>query len=238
MLLYYITDRKGFGGTRGEQRLALLRRIAEAARAGVDYIQLREKDLPARELERLASEATRAVHDNGSARLLINGRADIALACGADGVHLPSSELPAAEVRALWRTCSTQCPTSPGTGALGISDRSPLIGISAHSLADLHQARAQGAEFAVLAPIFEKVQFSLNGIGVEALREACSALRAEEAGSSQFTVLALGGVNLTNAHACLEAGAAGVAGIRLFQSGDIFQTVRRLRGCGEPDEYG
>jgi thiamine-phosphate pyrophosphorylase len=253
MLLYYITDRKGFGGTWGEQRLALLRRIADAARAGVDYIQLREKDLPARELERLASEATRAVHDNGSARLLINGRTDIALACGADGVHLPSSELPAAEVRALWRTCSTRCPSSPGVGRDGprtmesptrsavglveVIDRDPLIGISAHSLADLRQARAQGAEFAVLAPIFEKVQFSLNGIGVETLREACSALRAEAAGSSQFTVLALGGVNLTNAHACLEAGAAGVAGIRLFQSGDIFQTVRRLRGCGNPDEY-
>jgi thiamine-phosphate pyrophosphorylase len=246
MLLYYITERSGLGGTQAAQRLALLRRIAEAARAGVDYIQLREKDLTAGELERLAREAMRAVRDNGSTRLLINGRADIALACGADGVHLPSGELPAAEVRALWRKCVTLSETSRGVGRVGVKrtrspatpavgvvrvmDREPLIGISAHGLADLRNTAAQGADFAVLAPIFEKVQFPGKGIGLETLREACSAMRVSDAGPSRLAVLALGGVNLSNARACLGAGAAGIAGIRLFQNGDISDTVRRLRG--------
>ncbi|MGA2903156.1 MAG: thiamine phosphate synthase [Candidatus Korobacteraceae bacterium] len=219
MLLYYITDRQGFAGTDTGQRTALLRRIAEAARAGVDYIQLREKDLSPRELERLAREAVRAVRDSSNTtKLLINGRADVALACAADGVHLPSGELPASEIRALW---ITSC------------HREPVIGVSAHSLADVRGAEAQGANFAVLAPIFEKVQTAVKGIGLDALREACLAPSdrgdAEAPASARFAVLALGGVSLTNARACLQAGAAGLAGIRLFQNGDLLETVRQLR---------
>jgi thiamine-phosphate pyrophosphorylase len=216
MLLYYITDRKGFAGTNAGQHTALLGRIAKAARAGVDYIQLREKDLSPRELERLAREAVSAVRDNSNTtKLLINGRADIALACGADGVHLPSGELPASEIRVLWRNCC---------------NRGPIIGVSAHSLADVREAEAQGANFAVLAPIFEKVQTGMKGIGLDALRQACSATgELARSGSGQFAVLALGGVSLTNARACLRTGAAGLAGIRLFQSGDLLETVLKLR---------
>ena len=214
MLLYHITDRRGFGGGDGEQRTSLLRRVAEAARAGVDYVQLREKDLASRDLERLAYEAVRAVRDNSSVtQLLINSRSDIALACGADGVHLASDELPASEIRALWKKCS---------------DREPVIGVSAHSLADVQRAKSEGADFAVLAPIFEKVQIGGKGIGLDALREACSATRAASS-RNRFVVLALGGVNLGNARDCLRAGADGVAGIRLFQSGDLAETVKRLR---------
>jgi len=213
MLLYYITDRRGFAGTTADQRTALLRRIAEAAGAGVDYIQLREKDLCSREFERLAREAVRAVRDNSNTiKLLINGRADIALACGADGVHLPSGELLASQIRALWMKCC---------------HREPVIGVSAHSSAEVREAKAQGASFAVLAPIFEKVQTDVKGIGLDALREAAGERR--DAAEARFSVLALGGVNLTNARACLEAGAAGLAGIRLFQSGDLLETVRQLR---------
>jgi len=219
MLLYYITGRKGFAGTATGQRTALLHKIAGAAGAGIDYIQLREKDLPPSELECLAHEAVRAVRDNSpTTKLLVNGRADIALACGADGVHLPSGELPASEIRALWMKC---CGSEL------------VIGVSAHSLANVRDAEAQGASFAVLAPIFEKVQTDVKGIGLNALREACSATSkrgdVEGSGSGRLAVLALGGVNLTNARACLAAGAAGLAGIRLFQSGDIRETVRRLR---------
>ena len=213
MLLYYITDRRGFAGTDAEQRTALLRRIAQAAGAGVDYIQLREKDLSSRDLERLAREAIGAVRDNSSnTKLLINGRADVALACGTDGVHLPSGELPASEIRALWMKC---CHLEP------------VIGVSAHSLADVRGAATQGANFAVLAPIFEKVQTDVKGIGLEVLREAAG--KPGDATEARLAVLALGGVNLTNARACLEAGAAGLAGIRLFQSGDLLETVRQLR---------
>ena len=214
MLLYYITDRKGLGEADDGQRSALLRRIGEAARAGVDYIQLREKDLSPRDLERLAREALAEVRENSrTTRLLINERADVALACGADGVHLPAGQLSAFEVRALWTKCC---------------DREPLIGVSAHSAAEVRVAKAQGADLVVLAPIFEKVQTGTAGIGTDAIRQACSA-GAEACVSGQFAVLALGGVNLANARACLEAGAAGVAGIRLFQRGDLQQTVRQLR---------
>ncbi|MFZ0311754.1 MAG: thiamine phosphate synthase [Candidatus Korobacteraceae bacterium] len=217
MLLYYITDRKGFAGTAADQRTALLRRIADAAGASVDYIQLREKDLGSRELEHLTREAGRAVRDNSSnTRLLINGRADVALACGADGVHLPSGELAASEIRALWMECC---------------GREPVTGVSAHSIADVREAKAHGADFAVFAPIFEKAQTNVNGIGLDALREACSTTRERgDVEARRFAVLALGGVSLANARACLEAGAAGLAGIRLFQSGDLLETMRRLRG--------
>ena len=222
MLLYYITDRKRFAGNDAEQRTALLRRIGEAARAGVDYIQLREKDLATRELERLAHEAVRAVREHSRVtKLLINSRTDVALACAADGVQLPADDLAASEVRTLWMKCS---------------QHAPLIGVSAHSAADVRRADSHGANFAVLAPIFEKVQTQAKGIGLAALRESCATLAApgavEAPYSGRFAVLALGGVNLTNARCCLESGAAGVAGIRLFQSGDIFQTVQQLRALG------
>ena len=219
MLLYYITDRRQFPGTEAEQRSALLRRIAEAAAAGVDYVQLREKDLLPRQSEGLARQAVQIVRENSNlTRLLINSRTDIALACDADGVHLPDGDLPASEVRTLWSKCST---------------REPLIGVSAHSVDDVRYAEAHGANFAVLAPVFEKVETSAYGIGVEVLREACAALSppgdVEAPYTGGFNVVALGGVNLSNAEACLRAGAAGVAGIRLFQEADVAETVRRLR---------
>ena len=222
VLLYYISDRKSFTGTEQQQTNAMLRRFAEAARAGVDYIQLREKDLSPRHLERLAREAVRAVRDSSSiTKLLVNSRADIALACRADGVHLPAGELAASEVRALWRQSS---------------EREPLIGVSAHNIADIRCAEAEGANFAVLAPIFAKVQTDAPGIGLDALRGACLASPArgnpDAASQVRFAVLALGGVTLGNAGACIEAGAAGVAGIRLFQQGDVFEIVQRLRGLG------
>jgi thiamine-phosphate pyrophosphorylase len=217
MLLYYITDRKAFPGTETQQRAALLRRIADCARAGVDCIQLREKDLSARELEGLASEAVRAIRDNSTtAKLLINSRADVALACGADGVHLPAGELAASDVRALW---------------MRRKDTEPLIGVSAHTTADLRCAAAQGADFAVLAPIFEKVQAGTPGIGTKALRAACAESKRHSNAKPprHFVVLALGGVTVSNARSCIEAGAAGVAGIRIFQQGDVFETVQQLR---------
>jgi thiamine-phosphate pyrophosphorylase len=210
MLLYYITDRKSLAGTDAQQRSRLLVRIGEAAHAGVDYIQLREKDLAACDLERLARDAARTVRENSAtAKLLVNGRADVALASGADGVHLPAGELAASEVRALW---------------MQASDRAPVIAVSAHTIAEVRAAADQGANFAVLAPIFEKAHTDVRPVGIDALRAACASTLPAE-----FAVLALGGVTLANVEACLAAGAAGVAGIRLFQNGDIVETVRRLR---------
>jgi len=105
LLLYYITDRKQFSGDEAEQREQLLAKIVEAAHAGVDYIQLREKDLPSRELEQLAGMALDVVRKYGSkSRLLINSRVDVALAVGADGVHLRSKDISPADVQRIWRT--------------------------------------------------------------------------------------------------------------------------------------
>jgi len=220
MLLYYITDRTQLGAYDDEQRAALLIRIAEAARAGVDYIQLREKDLPTHSLELLGREALDAVRKNSShTKLLINARPDVALAVGADGVHLPAQDLQASEVRSLW---------------MKSSDRSPIVGVSAHSSADVRYAEAHGANFAVLAPIYEKADGTRMPIGLAELRESCSPLASspntEVRHSARFSVLALGGVTLANAVECLDAGAAGIAGIRLFQSGDMYSTVEALRG--------
>ncbi len=207
MLLYYITDRSGFPGTDAEQRTALLRRIAEAARAGVDCIQLREKDLDPADLELLAREALHVIRESATAtRLLINSAVELALAVGADGVHLPSNSLPAPVIRDQW---------------LRHAPREPIIGVSAHTLGDVRQAEADGASFVVLGPIFEKIATGAQGIGLGAMAEACA--------SSHIPVLALGGVKLGNARVCLEAGASGIAGIRLFQEGSVSRTVDALR---------
>ncbi len=220
MLLYYVTDRNRFAGTEASRCQELLRRIADAARAGVDYIQLREKDLSSRQIESLAAEAVRAVRDrSATTKLLINGRPDVALAVGADGVQLPSGQLTAKEVHALWMQCS---------------DIPPLIGVSVHTVAEVRDAEGQGADFAVLAPIFEKVQTGAAGIGLEALRAACAGQQPSADLAGRCPVLAMGGVSLSNARGCLEAGAGGVAGIRIFQQGDLFETVKWLRALPEP----
>src|SRR5258707_773147 len=110
-VLYYITDRTALAADQPTRRRRLLDKISEAARAGVDYIQLREKDLPTRELESLAHEAVRTIREASpltpdhwplTTALLINSRTDIALASGADGVHLRSDDISPPEVRTIW----------------------------------------------------------------------------------------------------------------------------------------
>jgi thiamine-phosphate pyrophosphorylase len=213
-LLYYITDRAAFPGDEQTRRLRLLDKIAEAASLGVEYIQLREKDLPARELESLAREAMRIIlklrSENLELRtaLLINSRADVALATGADGVHLQADDVSPQEVRGVWKT--------------GKSRRDAVIAVSCHSVAEVTQAASSRAMFAVFGPVFEKKDApGTPAAGLDGLRDACRA---------RIPVLALGGVTLQNAESCLEAGAAGIAGIRLFQENDIATIVRQLRG--------
>jgi thiamine-phosphate pyrophosphorylase len=215
-LLYYITDRSAFPGDELSRRRRLLEKIAEAARAGVDYIQVREKDLATRDLESLAGEAVGVVRESGKlttgnrqlgTALLINSRSDVALAVGADGVHLPSQDVSPQEVRAVW-----DGPRGAGTA------RDPLIAVSCHSPSDVAQAAAASATFAVLAPVFEKKGASPTGLAI--LEQACQA---------NIPVLALGGVTRENARSCLDAGAAGIAAIRLFQDNDIVEIVQRLR---------
>lgn len=191
----------------------LLRKITEAARCGVDTIQLREKDLSGRELETLACAAVRVVHENPSTtHILVNSRTDIAIACAADGVHLTSTDVDPADVRSLW------C----GAGAPAREKAAPTIAVSCHSVQDVARAASAGADLAVFAPIFEKRGApGVRPAGLEALHDVCR---------QPIPVLALGGITLQNASQCIRAGAAGIAAIRLFQENDIADVVRRLRG--------
>jgi thiamine-phosphate pyrophosphorylase len=219
-LLYYITERRAFTGDESARRQQLLEKIAEAACAGVDYIQLREKDLPTRDLETLAREAASLLAklrtDGRACRtaLLINSRTDVAMAVGADGVHLRSEDISPREVKKIWGR-------GANTPARESAPQRPLIAVSCHSPEELTQAEACGADFAVFAPVFEKKDSTeAPPQGLARLRQACRA---------NIPVLALGGITLSNARACLEAGAAGIAGIRLFQQHDVAEIVRALR---------
>jgi thiamine-phosphate pyrophosphorylase len=223
-LLYYITDRTAFPGDESARRHRLLEKIAEAARAGVDYIQLREKDLSTRELEALAREAAevadqrRTENRKRKTALLINSRTDLALAARADGVHLRSEDISAQEVREIW---------SRSSGADTSIRQAPIIGVSCHSPAEVGRAAASAATFAVFAPVFEKKDgLTARPTGLAQLKEACNA---------SIPVLALGGVTVSNALSCLEAGAAGIAAIRLFQETQVAwvaETLRNLKKGG------
>jgi len=221
-LLYYITDRTAFPGDEPARRRRLLDKIAEAAHCGVDFIQLREKDLSARDLESLAHDALRVIREAKpstgdrppATALLINSRTDVAIAAGAHGVHLRSNDIAPSEVRIIGMT-GVIAPARENPRTI------PLIAISCHSPEDVAHAAAGKADFAVFAPVFEKISSpGTIPAGLEALRQACR---------TPIPVLALGGVSLQNAALCLDAGAAGIAGIRLFQDNDIVGVVRRLR---------
>jgi thiamine-phosphate pyrophosphorylase len=226
LLLYYITDRHQFPGDEQAQRRQLLLRIGAAARLGVDYIQLREKDLTIHQLEVLARDAVRCVRDNSATtKLLINSRNDVALAVVADGVHLTTTDIAASEARAL----------AAAAQSAKVETRNFLVAVSCATPEAVRLAESHGADFAVLAPIFGKQGSDRTPLGLDALRAAAGVDtpidRRVEAGDNRhrLPVFALGGVTLENAGQCIRAGAAGVAAIRLFQQGDLSETVLRLR---------
>jgi thiamine-phosphate pyrophosphorylase len=234
LLLYYITERRQFSGCETEQKEKLLAKIAEAAACGVDFVQLRERDLSGRQLEALADDALSAIRKacsgapavgktdeqliTGTCKLLINSRLDVALATGADGVHLRSSDISAGEARAIVARASH-------------GQRSPfperfLISASCHTAPEVRLAEAHGADVVLFGPVFEKRDSSTPPHGIAGLRAVC---RDRKAAQPPVPVLALGGVTLRNAQSCVRAGAGGVAGIRLFQQGDLRATVEKLR---------
>jgi len=201
MLRYAITDGLRFGEATEARFAGLMEDARRWAEAGVDFVQLREKTLQAGELLRLAEAMLRVFAEaDGTTKLLVNTRADVAIAAGADGVGLTShaEELEPAQVRRLY-------------ALRGLKE--PVVSVSCHSVSEVVRAREGGATMALFGPVFGKVvrgEAVQAGVGLEALREACAAAAA-------MPVLALGGVTAENAAACVEAGAAGVAGIRLFQ---------------------
>jgi Thiamine monophosphate synthase len=200
---YAITDRSLLlpGAGTGEYRLPeLVRQASLWVAEGVDYIQLREKDLPAAALVSLAEQMVKVL-DGTPTRLLINSRLDIAVASRAHGVHLTSGagRLTPAQVREVYAGADLPLPD---------------ISVSCHTLAEVEMARKE-ADLILFAPVFHKTvagEVVTAGVGLEGLRAACLA-----AGSTP--VYALGGVTLENASECLRMGAAGIAGIHLFHRG-------------------
>jgi thiamine-phosphate pyrophosphorylase len=182
LLRYYITDRRARSWSIEELLACIARNIA----AGVDYVQIREKDLPVRDLLDLTARAVE-IAARTRTRIFVNDRADIALAASAHGVHLRSNSVSPDRLRSIFPPPF-------------------LIGASCHSIEDVQHA--QGADLIVFGPVFESPGKGPPA-GLAALTHA--------AGVSNVPVLALGGVNKQNTRTCVEAGAAGIAAIRLFQ---------------------
>jgi thiamine-phosphate pyrophosphorylase len=199
MLRYAITSRTVFPGDPRRQLADLVARAARWASAGIDFIQLREKDLSAATLADLARSILKTLPV--TTKLLVNSRLDIAIAVAAHGVHLPAAacELTPAQVRHLYAAASL--PT-------------PVITVSCHTLAEVARASDSRVDAILFAPVFGKSvagEMVTLAQGLDQLRAACTV-------AASTPVFALGGVTLENAPACVEAGAVGIAGIRLFHN--------------------
>jgi thiamine-phosphate pyrophosphorylase len=215
-----VTDRHSLPGATPSESLALLpRKIEQAVSAGVDWVQIREKDLAARALAALAREALRVAVSSLSnkaraVRVLVNDRLDVAIAEHAGGIHLGENSLPLAEAKRL-----IQSPQAKGLLAEDF-----LLGVSCHSLDAARAAQRSGADYVFFGPVFATPSKAAFGApqGLSRLAEVCRAV--------PLPVLAIGGITVENAASCIEAGAAGIAAIRLFQdSSALVRTVDRLR---------
>jgi thiamine-phosphate pyrophosphorylase len=209
-IICYVTDRKSLPtmDPARDPTGELLETIRTAIKAGIDWVQIREKDLSARELFELAREAAGAAADfrAGSGartsneegpRVIVNDRLDVALAAGADGVHLGRESAPARTMIPWLRA--------------GNAPSKFLLGVSCHSTEELREAENAGADYAFFGPIFatpSKLAFGAPQ-GIERLAEVCQTVR--------IPVIAIGGIDEGNAAQCIRVGAAGIAAIRMFQ---------------------
>lgn len=209
-LLCYVTDRNSLSACEGDRVAGLLRQIRAAIEAGVDWIQIREKDLPTRELFALVERAVQASESGNDTagstarrpqaartKLIVNDRLDIAIAAFAAGVHLGRESAP---VGAVVQACRNG--SAPGEF---------LIGVSCHCLAEACEAERAGASYVTFGPVFDTPSKRVFGepVGIAQLTKVCGALR--------IPVLAIGGVTAQNAGECVRAGATGLAAIRMFQ---------------------
>ena len=216
LLLCYVTDRRGLSGIDSlEAQETLGQKIATAAAAGVDWLQIREKDLSARACGSLTRKALQLAarspaSNHRPTRVLVNDRLDVALSEHAGGVHLAETSLPLPEAKRLLKAQAQR--------------RDFLIGISCHSLEAARSAATGGANYLFFGPIFPTPSKAAFGAphGLERLGEVCRAV--------SIPVLAIGGITLANASACLAAGTSGIAAIRLFQEAlDMTSLVQSLR---------
>lgn len=217
-ILCYVTDRKGLAAADNDQNETLLKRISMAAGAGIDWIQIREKDVSTRELSSLTRDAvtqTEQINERNETltRIIVNDRVDVALSVNSGGVHLGGHSLPIRDV-CKWLA------TKPD-----LAERDKfLVGVSCHSVQGAVSAAGDGADYIFFGPVFatpSKVAFGAPQ-GMQRLAEVCSAVA--------IPVLAIGGITLDNASDCFSAGAAGIAAIRLFQdSKNLVALVTDLR---------
>lgn len=215
-LLCYVTDRRSLPANESrEAQHTLLLKIGAAAAAGVDWIQIREKDLSGKAYGGLTRDALlRAAKSRTSnavaTRVLVNDRVDVALSERAAGVHLGENSFPLPEAKRL--------------ASARAQPRDFLIGVSCHSVEAAKVAASVGADYLFFGPVFATPSKAASGApqGLELLAEVCSAV--------SIPVLAIGGITLANAAACLAAGASGIAAIRLFQDApDMLALVHSLR---------
>jgi thiamine-phosphate pyrophosphorylase len=219
-ILCYVTDRRSLGAAPEKDSLgALLEKIELVAAAGLDWIQLREKDLSGKQSAWLTREALLRVLKHagpgkGQTRILVNDRLDVALAGKAGGVHLGENSLPVQEAKRLLEASPARKSLPPDF----------LAGVSCHSLEAAQSAAAAGADYIFFGPVFATPSKAAYGApqGLERLAELCA--------SVTIPVLAIGGITQENAPACFSAGASGIAAIRLFlDSADPASIVRAIR---------
>ena len=212
-ILCYVTDRSSLPAS-AHPFEALLTRIEAAIAAGIDWIQLREKDLSAKNCVALTNGALGRASQSASldpAKILVNDRLDVALAERAHGVHLGERSLPVDQAKQLIGKLKP-----PGNSTF-------LVGASCHSFAEAQAAAAAGADYLIFGPIFATPSKASFGTpqGLDRLAHVCEAV--------SIPVLGIGGITLHNAPSCLAAGAVGIAAIRLFQdAADLPALVRAL----------
>ncbi|HEY4906977.1 MAG TPA: thiamine phosphate synthase [Candidatus Acidoferrum sp.] len=225
-ILCYVTDRRSLSVPSAAAGV-LAEKIGEIAAAGIDWVQIREKDLSAQEL---AALTRKAISRRSSARIIVNDRADVATTEGAGGVHLGESSLPVTEV-AKWvkRSKSGVVVNDHGVASQLPVEASGdfLIGASCHSLKGAKAAARDGADYIFFGPVFatpSKAKFG-EPQGVQMLAAVCSAV--------PVPVIAIGGITLENSGECIAAGASGIAAIRLFQDAavpaQVVSALRKLR---------
>jgi len=214
-IVCYVTDRKSLNPAMAQASTSqILENIRGAVEASVDWVQIREKDLPARELLELAQQAVQVAAERREgnprlARIIVNDRLDVALAAGAHGVHLGHESLDAGDAI---RWCRA------GNAPAGFA-----IGVSCHSLEEARKAESAKAGYIFWGPVFEtpsKLQFGAAQ-GLVKLAEICRAV-------PNMKVVAIGGVNAENAASCIQAGASGIAAIRMFQDSDHSKEINNV----------
>jgi thiamine-phosphate pyrophosphorylase len=204
-ILCYVTDRKTLTTREDETDWRLVGKIRGTIGAGVDWVQVREKDLPPQKLLALVREIVRATD---TAKLIVNDRLDVAVAAGAAGVHLGRESAP---IREVVRWCRG-----------GNAPKEFLIGASCHTLSEAREVEIAGASYLIFGPIFDTPSKRAFGepVGIAELAQVCATVK--------IPVLAIGGIGLRNARECFQAGAAGIAAIRLFQDAENLNELKSI----------